>query len=261
MAFSPQDQQQLAGWQGQVLALKARDPQGWLAHRRGGGIVDESYLAQHGISMPGYVVAQDGTIHPRDSVASFFKNAALMGGGMYLGGTLLGGLGGGGSSAAAGTSAAGTGSEIGTAIPSVTGEAALPTAIASPGVTAGTTAASSAPSWLPGAIKVGGSLAGGVLARHAAGGSNPYGTSTGLPPALNDTLNQLLQQQLTRQQSTNPVHDAAMQLAMKMSGGVAAAAGSRLAPAIAQAQQPRPGPTIDPAVLAAIQHLMGGGGQ
>jgi hypothetical protein len=162
----------------------------------------------------------------------------LFGGGL-AGGLAAGAIGGG---AAAGGSAA-------TTIP---GGYAASAASAAPVLSSGGAAAGGIGSAL---AKTGISAGAGLLSR--AMGSHGNDTSTGMTPELEAQLKQLMQLQVNRAQRQEPVHEAAMQLAMRLSPGTSVA-GPRLQKGIQQASQPQAPTQTNPAVLAAIQRLMGG---
>ncbi len=119
------------------------------------------------------------------------------------------------------------------------------------------------PDWLKTVIKTGIGISPaiiGLIAQHrAGGGSSGSGVAggTGLPPALAGQFGQLLDLQLNRARANEPVHAAALALAQRMGSGTAASPAA-LAQGIEQSRTPRPSTQMDPAVLAAIQHLTGG---
>ncbi len=121
------------------------------------------------------------------------------------------------------------------------------------------------PDWLKTVIKTGIGVSPaiiGLIANHrASGGSNGSGTGvaggTGLPPALAGQFGQLLDLQLNRARANEPVHAAALALAQRMGAGTASSPAA-LAQGIEQSRTSRPSTQMDPAVLAAIQHLTGG---
>lgn len=123
------------------------------------------------------------------------------------------------------------------------------------GAAGGAAAASSIPGWVGPAIKIGGAAAIGGLSRS--GGGNRSNTQTGLPPDVEAQLLELLQSQQRQRQRQEPVHQAAMQLAMRMSQG-SAVGGPRLQQATQDAMTPRPQQAQDPQVADAIARLMGG---
>lgn len=117
----------------------------------------------------------------------------------------------------------------------------------------GSALAGGLPSWLGAVAKPVGALAGGLLARNAgqSNGSNP------LTPELNAGYQELLKLATDRAKRTEPVHQAAMNLAMQLSQGTGN--GANIRQAANQAQQPRGQSPMDPQVLQAIAALMGRG--
>lgn len=112
--------------------------------------------------------------------------------------------------------------------------------------------------------KAGGPAA--LMALTRGGGTDPFLSSGGAPTGgfgsggmLDTQLGDLMDISKRRLLRTEPVHEAAMQLAMKMAPGTAGY--GRVNEARQAAQTPMPGPQASPQVQEAIQRLMAGRGR
>lgn len=119
-------------------------------------------------------------------------------------------------------------------------------------------AGSNIPSWLKPAAQIGGPLAAAAFTRAGNSNNNTPG-ATPLDPATQGILNNILQMSQQRMQETQPVHEAAMRLAMSMAPN--GAYSPRMQQSITETNQaPSQGPQMSPNVAEAYRRLMQGNG-
>lgn len=184
-------------------------------------------------------------------------------------GAALGAFGG---AAAAGGGASGAATGAGTATGPLAGgltpSFGVPASLAGVGGEAG--AASGLAHWLPMLAKAGAPAAFSALTHNSSsidpslsmpggpggsGGAGGYGTGS----PLDAQLSELMDFSKRRMQQSEPVHEAAMQLALRMAPGTAGY--GRVNEASQNAMHPVPQQQLNPQVLAALHHLMNGQGR
>lgn len=158
---------------------------------------------------------------------------AATAGGIFGGGAALGAFGAGG-----GAGAGGAGSYIGADVAGTAGAAG-----------GGSAMASAAP-WLSRGLQVAAPIIGSALSNRGNTGNQPL-----QDPELLAQQRQLLEYGNRRLAQAEPVHQAAMQMAMRMAP---TGTSPRMQQAVQSSMAPRPQPPINPQVLEALQRLMGG---
>lgn len=216
---------------------------------------------QSGIQLPPDLgLGVDGKLYDRSFIQSHPWVVPLIIGGSALTAGAFGAFSG---PAVGGTAAAGGSTAPLTAGPLVGGiTSTVPGAAATTGVGTATTTALTAPSWIKPVTALT-SLAGPPIVRalsHGSGnGDDGGGDGTGLNDEQGSQMRELLQLLIDKAKRTAPVHELAMQTAMRMAPSGTPSA--MQAHAIDESRTPRQTTQTDPQVLDAIHRLMAGGGR
>lgn len=139
---------------------------------------------------------------------------------------------------------------------SSTGKIGVPDSLSNAGLTnsATTTATHGVPGWVK---PVAGLAVPAALQLRGQGGTPTTGSGNGLDPTQSSQMSQLMQLLIDHAQRAAPVHQAAMDLALRLAPH--ANTSPQMQSALAASQTPRPQTQTDPQVLDAIHRLMSGG--